>query len=87
MAAAPRSLYPGQVWDALAMVENTASARVGSAIQITASVAGTVTLLLQSGNPIIVTVPVGDSIYPYQVTKATVGTATVTRYYQLFSGT
>jgi hypothetical protein len=75
---------PGQVWDATLLTEATAVSRPGAAIQITASVSGTVTLTLASGNTIIVTPAIGDNIYPYQVTKATVGTATITRYYNLY---
>lgn len=77
------SLFAGQVWDNLLLTDNV-SARCGAAVQITASVAGTVTLTLWSGNTIVVTVGVGDSIYGYQCTKFAAGTATVTRCYNLF---
>ncbi len=53
------------------------------AIQITASVSGTVTLTLVGGSTIIVTPSVGDNIYPYAVIRAAAGTATVTRMYNL----
>lgn len=81
--AGMKSLYPGQIWSAVALTSNT-SAQCGASIQITASVAGTVTLTLWSGVTIIVTVGVGDSIYPYQCTKFVAGTATVTSAYNLF---
>jgi hypothetical protein len=55
----------------------------GVAIQIIASVAGTVTLTLLDGSTIPVTVPIGTTTLPYMVTKATAGTATVTSYYNL----
>lgn len=76
--------YPGQIWDAVALSDGVATQRPGAAIQISASVAGTVTLTLASGHTIVVNVAVGDSIYPYQVTKATAVTATAT-YYNLFT--
>lgn len=83
-AQGTKSIFPGQYWDAVALTENTATTRPGAAIQIVASVAGTVTLVLWSGNSIVVSVPSGTTILPYEVTKATVGTATVTSYYNLF---
>lgn len=80
-----RSWWLGQICDAAQLTENTLTQRPGAAIQITASGVGTVTLTLLSGATIPVTVAVGDNIYPYQVTKATVGTATITSYYNLFA--
>lgn len=80
-----RSWWPGQICDALQLTENTPTQRPGAAIQITASVAGTVTLTLVSGATIVVNPNVGDSIYPYQVIKATVGSATISAYYNLFA--
>lgn len=79
----PRTVWNGQIVDAVPLSSGVATQQPGAAIQITASVAGEVTLELYSGNEIIVTVAVGDNIYPYQVVKATVGTATITRYYNL----
>lgn len=64
--------------------ENTpAIGGAGIGIQITASGAGTVTLTLLDGSTIPVTVPTGVTVLPYMVTKATVGTATITSYYNL----
>ncbi len=83
-AQGTKSIFPGQYWDAALLTENTATSRPGAAIQIVASVTGTVTLVLWSGNSIVVTVPVGVTVLPYEVTKATVGTATITSYYNLF---
>jgi hypothetical protein len=83
-AQGTKTIFPGQYWDAAALTENTATTRPGAAIQIIASVAGTVTLVLWSGNSIVVSVPTGMTILPYEVTKATVGTATITSYYNLF---
>lgn len=79
-----RSWFAGQICDAERLTENVQAQRPGAAIQITASTAGTVTLTLNSGNTIVVTLSVGDNIYPYQVLRATVGTAVVTAYYNLF---
>lgn len=80
-----RSWWLGQIMDAQLLTEATDTQRPGAAIQITASVAGTVTLTLLSGNTIVVNPQVGDNLYPYQVTRATVGTATVSAYYNLFA--
>jgi hypothetical protein len=79
-----RSWYLGQVCDAALLANGVPTQRPGAAIQITASVAGTVILTLVSGATIVVNPPVGDSIYPYQVVMAAAGTATVTAYYNLF---
>lgn len=81
----PQTAFPGQVRDALLLTDGVQVQRPGAAIQITASVAGEVTLKLWGENDIIVTVSVGDSIYPYQVVMATSLTATITRYYNLFT--
>lgn len=80
----PNTLYLGQVNDAVLLVDGVATQRVGAAIQITADDAGEVTLTLYSGAEVIITVGIGDSIYPYQVSKYTSGTATITRAYNLF---
>lgn len=76
-------MSPLPVRNATALTEDTATTMPGRAIQITATVAGTVTLTLISGDTIVVTVVAGDNIYPYAVTKATVGTATISHYYNL----
>lgn len=80
-----RSWWLGQICDAVQLSEDTITQRPGAAIQITATVAGSVTLTLNTGSTIVVNPQVGDNIYPYQVTKATVGTATITAYYNLFA--
>lgn len=79
-----RSWYLGQVCDAVPLTNGVETQQVGAAIMITASVTGTVTLELMSGKSIVVNPAVGDNFYPFQVTKATAGTATVTAYYNLF---
>ncbi len=66
----------------LALADDTTAA-AGRGILITASVAGTVTLLMADTTTVVVTVAVGDNIYPFSVTKATVIGATVTRMYNL----
>lgn len=85
MSGGARTWWPGQIAGALLLTENTVTQRPGAAIQITASVAGSVTLTLNDGTTIVVNPQVGDNIYPYQVLKATVGTATITAYYNLFA--
>ena len=82
--SAARSWYLGQVCDAALLADGVQTQRPGAAIQITASVTGTVTLTLLSGATIVVNPPVGDSVYPYQVIMAKAGTATITAYYNLF---
>lgn len=77
-------LTPGQVWDCELLTDSVPAKRVGAAIQISATGAGTVTLTLASGNTIVVNVNAGDSIYPYQVQMAAAGTATVSAYYNLY---
>lgn len=67
---------------AAALISNT-DAPSGLAVQITASVAGTVTLTLSDASTIVVTVPINDTVYPYAVTKFVAGTATVTAVYNL----
>lgn len=42
------------------------------------------TVTQRPGAAIVVNVTAGDSIYPFQVVKATVGTATISAYYNLF---
>jgi hypothetical protein len=74
---------PPPVTNAYALTENTTGAP-GRAIMITATGAGTVTLTLAGGTTIVVNPVVGDNIYPFAVSKATVGTATVGAYYNLF---
>lgn len=66
------------------VMSSGAATTPGRAILITASVVGEVTLVLANGDSITVTVAVGDNIYPFSVLSATTGTATVTRYYNLF---
>ena len=73
---------PVPVRDAFLLTEATPGVP-GRAIQIRASGAGTVTLTLLDGSTIPVTVPTGVTVLPYMVTKATVGTATITSYYNL----
>lgn len=80
-----RSWWLGQICDAVALSDDIDVQRPGAAIQITASVAGTVTLILLSGVSVVVNPQVGDNLYPYQVIRATAGTATVTAYYNLFA--
>lgn len=66
-----------------AVTDNTL-ADAGYGFFIRVSVAGTVTLTLEGGTTIIIEPPAGvDSIYPFAVTKAVAGTATVTRMYNL----
>lgn len=77
---AARGSYSG----AFALTENTTSiGGAGIAVAITATVAGTVTLTLLDGSTIVVSVPTGTTIWPFMVTKATVGTATITSYSNL----
>lgn len=80
-----RSWWAGQICDCVKLTENTTTQQPGAAIQISATGAGTVILTLLSGATITVNVQVGDSIYPYQVTKATAGTATGLTYYNLIA--
>lgn len=85
-ASGQRSWWQGQVCAAVLLADGVVTQQPGAAIQITASVAGTVTLTLAAdGSTIVVNPAVGDSIYPYQVTKAVAGTATVTAYYNLLT--
>ena len=79
-----KSLWRGTIYDAQLLTNNVETTRVGAAIQISASGAGTVLLKLQSGFVITVNVAVGDSIYPYQVRSCTSGTAVVTAAYKLY---
>lgn len=81
----PRSVSPGTVCDCALMSAGVATQTPGSAIQVTASVTGTVVLTLWSGATITVNPQVGDSIYPYQVKSYTAGTATVTACYSLYT--
>lgn len=85
MSGGARTWWPGQICGAAQLTENTRTQRPGAAIQITASVAGSVTLTLNDDTTIVVNPQIGDNIYPYQVLKATVGTATITAYYNLFA--
>lgn len=85
-ASGQRSWWHGQVCAAVPLANNVPTQQPGAAILITASVAGTVTLTLAGdGSTIVVNPSVGDSIYPFQVTKAVAGTATVTAYYNLMT--
>lgn len=74
---------PPPVINAIPLTEDTVGIP-GRGIQIRASVAGTVTLLLAGGTSIDVDVVVGTQIFPYSVQKATVGSATITTYDNLF---
>ena len=77
---AARGSYSG----AFQLTEATTSVGgAGVAIAITASVAGTVTLTLLDGSAVTLQVPTGTTIWPFMVVKATVGTATITSYYNL----
>jgi hypothetical protein len=81
----PRSFDKETYCDALLLSAGQVTQTPGSAILITASVTATaVALTLQSGNPITVNPPVGDTIYPLQVTKYAVSSGTVTAAYNLF---
>lgn len=80
-----RTWWLGQICDALLLSDGVVTQRPGAAIQISATVAGTVTLTLLNGVTIVVNPQVGDNLYPYQVVMATAGTATVSAYYNLFS--
>lgn len=81
-----RSWWHGQVCGAVPLADNVVTQQPGAAILITTSVTGTVTLTLAGdGSTIVVNPPVGDAIYPFQVTKAVAGTATVTAYYNLLT--
>lgn len=80
----PRTQWPGQISDCLLLTSDTTTQRPGAAIQITVSGVGTVTLTLWGGHTIVVNPQVGDSIYPYQVTKYTTGTAQGVVCYNLF---
>ena len=73
------------VQDAWLLTNSSAGQLPGQSVMITASVTGTVTLTLQSGNTIIVTVQVGDNIYPFACTNRVTGTATVSAVYNLQS--
>ncbi len=50
----------------------------GRAFRITAGVAGTVTVTFPDGSTDILTLAVGDNIYPYAIAGFTTGTATIT---------
>ena len=80
----PRTVAPGQICDCFLMSNATPTQRPGSAIQITVTTSGTITLTLWSGNTIVVNPQVGDSIYPYEVTMYTTGTAQGVVCYNLY---
>lgn len=82
MTAVNAGWTPNPVSNAFALTEATPGAP-GRAIQIRASGAGTVTLLLAGGTSVVVDVVIGTNIFPYAVTTATVGTATITSYTNL----
>lgn len=74
----------GPVLRFVPLTENTATTSFGRGIQISASAAGTVTLLSADGaSSIVVNVSAGDNIYPYSVSKATAGTAIISAYTNL----
>lgn len=84
-ASGQRSWWQGQVADAVLLSNGVPTQRPGAAILITASVAGTVTLTLTAGSTIVVNPVIGDSIFPFQVTQYSAGTATVTAAYNLIT--
>lgn len=73
---------PPPVTNAFPLTEDTDGVPL-RAIQIRASGAGTVTLLLAGGTALDVDVPEGTSIFPYSVQRATVGSATIVSYTNL----
>lgn len=81
----PQTAFPGQIRGCLLLADGAQVQRPGAAIQISATVAGTVNLVFWDGTEIVVNVQVGDSLYPYQVLKATAGTATISAFYNLFT--
>lgn len=70
------------VYDAWALTSNV-TAPEGDAILISATSASLVTLTLASGNTIVVNPGVGDSIYPFRVTKAVTSGGSISAYYNL----
>lgn len=66
-----------------ASVADNTTVSAGFAILLSASVTGTVTLTLQSGDTVVVNPAVGDNIYPFAVVKRVVGTATLASAYNL----
>lgn len=74
---------PDAIRSAAAVADNTVMTLIGYGFFITASVTGTVTLTLDSGDTIIITPAVGDNIYPFAVSKMVAGTAVVTRAYNI----
>lgn len=68
---------------ATAMTSAAAAIATGFGFFICASVSGTVTVTLESGDTIVITPAVGDNIYPFSAKTFTTGTATVTRAYNL----
>lgn len=80
-----RSWWLGQICDAVELTDGVETQRPGAAIQITVAGAGTVILTLLSGAEIPVSLQVGDTLYPYQVIKATADTATGAVYFNLFA--
>lgn len=81
----PRTVAPGSYCDCLQLNAGAVTQAPGAAIMITASVTATaVALTLWSGNSITVNPPVGDTIYPFEVTKYVVSSGTVTAAYNLF---
>lgn len=83
----PNVAFPfqgGPITNAKVMADGTDTQAVGRAIQITASVAGVVDLILTTGNAISVAVAIGDNIYPYSVKRATNNSATITAMYALW---
>lgn len=80
----PRSVAPGQICDAVLLANGVDTQQPGAAIQVTVTGTGTVILTLWSGFQLTINPQVGDSIYPYQVKRYTVGTASGVTCYNLF---
>lgn len=81
----PRTVAPGSYCDSLLLNAGAVTQQPGAAIMISVSVsAAAVALTLWSGNVINVNPPVGDTIYPFEVTKYVVSSGTVTAAYNLF---
>lgn len=81
----PRTVAPGSYCDALLLVAGVVTQQPGAAVMISASVTATaVALTLWSGAAVTVNPPVGDTIYPFEVTEYVVSSGTVTAAYNLF---
>ena len=66
-----------------AAVANNTVVPDGAGLFVTATVAANLTLTLQDGSTMLVNPAVGDTIYPFAVTKALVNSGTVTQMYTL----